>query len=96
MNRRTFLAAPLVTLLPGISFAQAPRTSGQSSFDPWVEVHTANLRANAAEIARFTKKPVLAVIKNNGYGLGVTSSAKALESSASVSGFAVEIGRAHV
>jgi alanine racemase len=90
MNRRTFLAAPLVTLIPGISrAAQAPRATGQSSFDPWVEVHNANLRNNAAEIARLTKKPVLAVIKNNGYGLGVVSSAKALEPSASIHGFAV-------
>jgi alanine racemase len=90
VNRRTFLATPLLTALPTVARAsQAPRTTGQSSFDPWVEVHTANLRANAAEIARLTKKPVLAVIKNNGYGLGVTSSAKALEPSASVHGFAV-------
>ena len=80
----------MVTLLPGRArAAQAPRSSGQSSFDPWVEVHTANLRQNAAEVARLTKRPVLAVIKNNGYGLGVTSSAKALEPSASIHGFAV-------
>ena len=79
-----------MTVLPtAIRGAQAPRSSGQSAFDPWVEVHTANLRQNAAELARLTKRPVLAVIKNNGYGLGVTSSAKALEPSASIHGFAV-------
>lgn len=79
-----------MTLVPAVArAAQAPRTSGQSSFDPWVEVHTANLRQNAAEVARLTKRPVLAVIKNNGYGLGVTSAAKALEPSASIHGFAV-------
>ena len=69
--------------------AQAPRTSGQSSFDPWIEVHTANLKHNAGEIARVTKTPVLAVVKNNGYGLGVVSSAKALESVPAIHGFAV-------
>ncbi len=90
MKRRTFLGAPLVSVLPGIArAAQAPRTSGQSTFDPWIETHTDHLRHNAAEVARLTKRPVLAVIKNNGYGLGVTSSAKALESSAAVHGFAV-------
>src|SRR5688500_74147 len=90
VNRRTFLASPLVALLPEFArAAQAPRSGGQSSFDPWVEVHTANLRQNAAEVARLTKRPVLAVIKNNGYGLGVASSAKALEPSASIHGFAV-------
>jgi alanine racemase len=79
-----------VTLLPGLArAAQAPRTSGQSVFDPWIEVHTDHLRRNAAEVARLTKRPVLAVIKNNGYGLGVTSSAKALEPSSSIHGFAV-------
>ena len=79
-----------MTLLPGIArAAQAPRPGGQSVFDPWIEVHTDHLRRNAAEVARLTKRPVLAVIKNNGYGLGVTSSAKALEPSASIHGFAV-------
>jgi alanine racemase len=93
VNRRTFLAVPLIALLPsparGGYETQAPRSDGQSSFDPWVEVHTTHLRQNAAEVARLTKRPVLAVIKNNGYGLGVTSAAKALEPSASIHGFAV-------
>ena len=60
-----------------------------SAFDPWIEIHSANLRQNAAEVARFTKRPVLAVIKNNGYGLGVTSSARVLEPHPSIHGFAV-------
>ena len=90
MDRRTFLAAPLVTAFPRIATAQPPaRTTGQSTFDPWVEVHVGNLRQNAAEVARFTKRPVLAVIKNNGYGLGVVSAARALETVSSVYGFAV-------
>jgi alanine racemase len=94
VNRRAFLTTTS-TLIAG-RFAigdalsgQTPRTSGQSTFDPWVEVHTANLRQNAAEVARLTKRPVLAVIKNNGYGLGVVSSAKALEPVSSIYGFAV-------
>jgi alanine racemase len=90
VNRRTFLSTPLITLVPAIaSSAQTPRTSGQSTFDPWVEVHVGHLRQNAAEVARLTKRPVLAVIKNNGYGLGVVSSAKALEPVSSIDGFAV-------
>lgn len=60
-----------------------------SAFDPWIEIHSANLRQNAAEVARFTKRPVLAVIKNNGYGLGVTSSARVLEPHPAIHGFAV-------
>ena len=61
-----------------------------SSFDPWVEVATPNLRHNLGEIARrVAPRPVLAVIKNNGYGLGVTNVARALEPLAPVFGFAV-------
>lgn len=60
-----------------------------SSFDPWLEIHAGNLRHNASEVARLTKGPVLAVIKNNGYGLGVVNAATVLESHPSVYGFAV-------
>lgn len=87
MNRRTFLAAPLVTFLPRIAAAQVPQR--QSAFDPWIEIHAANLRANATEIARVTDRPILAVIKNNGYGLGVVNAAQALEPNSAIHGFAV-------
>jgi alanine racemase len=60
-----------------------------SAFDPWIEIHAGNLRHNAGEVARLTKGPVLAVIKNNGYGLGVVNAATVLEPHASVHGFAV-------
>ena len=60
-----------------------------STFDPWVEIHTANLRHNAAEVARLAKRPVLAVIKNNGYGLGAVNVAKVLDDQAAIAGFAV-------
>jgi alanine racemase len=90
MDRRTFLATPLVTLLPGAAAAaQAPAAAHISSFEPWLEVHAANLRHNAGEVARFAGRPVLAVIKNNGYGLGVVHSAKVLEPLPAVFGFAV-------
>ena len=95
MDRRTFLAAistPVVARLAtldarSVQLPQARRRPSQ--FDPFIEVHTANLRANAAEIAKVAGRPVLAVVKNNGYGLGVQHSAGALESSPAVHGFAV-------
>ena len=69
---------------------QAPQTSPRSSaFDPWIEVHSANIVHNAADISRVIGKPVLAVIKNNGYGLGVVNAAKVLEPHAAIHGFAV-------
>ena len=89
MNRRAFLATPLIPLLPRLATAQGLTTSAPSTFDPWIEINAANLRHNAAEVARLTTGPVLAVIKNNGYGLGVVHSANALAPHPSVYGFAV-------
>ena len=49
-------------------------------FDPWVEVHAANLAHNVGQVARAARgQPILAVVKNNGYGLGVTTVARLLE-----------------
>jgi alanine racemase len=76
-------------LLPTPATGQGLTTVTPSSFDPWVEVHAAHLRHNAGEIARLTKGPVLAVIKNNGYGLGVVNAATVLEPHPAVHGFAV-------
>ena len=95
MNRRTFLTAlstPLLARIPSLD-AYAVQTSQASrrpsSFDPFIEIHSANLRANAAAIAKVCGRPVLAVVKNNGYGLGVRHAAGALEPSPAVHGFAV-------
>jgi alanine racemase len=61
-----------------------------SSFDPWVEVHRGNFAHNVAEIEkRVGSRPVLAVIKNNGYGAGVANVARILEPSNAIQGFAV-------
>ena len=61
-----------------------------SSFDPWVEVNRANLQHNVAEISRRVgSRPILAVIKNNGYGLGVVNAGQLLEPLPSIAGLAV-------
>lgn len=98
MRRRHFLSAGLA--LPAAAAfqtrnarpapeAQAPSPVSHSSFDPWVEVHTGHLRANAAAIHALTRVPAMAVIKNNGYGAGVVNVARALEPVESITGFAV-------
>jgi alanine racemase len=75
---------------PQVSSAAATASALSSSFDPWVEVHPANLRHNAAEIERRVGgRPILAVIKNNGYGLGVVNAARHLEPIPAIAGFAV-------
>lgn len=91
--RRSFLAAgPALSLAavdPG-RVAGASPPAGASSFDPWVEVNPVHLRHNVAEIRRLAGgRPILAVIKNNGYGLGVVNVARVLETDGAVWGFAV-------
>src|SRR6267142_1543142 len=97
-SRRSFLEAGLA--LPAVlhavpSLATGPGTaetipSKDSSFDPWVEIHRENLRHNVREIARRAgARPILAVIKNNGYGMGVANVAELLEPQSEIFGFAV-------
>ena len=90
--RRSLLRAGAAAVLPvsrGGDGADAPAPSA-SSFDPWIEVDAANLRHNVREIARVVAgRPILAVIKNNGYGLGVVNAARVLEPEAAIHGFAV-------
>jgi alanine racemase len=97
-SRRSFLEATLalpVLLDPASSLAAtAPITevaaSKDSSFDPWVEIHRDNLRHNVLEISRRAEnRPILAVIKNNGYGMGVANVAQLVEPQPEIFGFAV-------
>ncbi|MEX2272403.1 MAG: alanine racemase [Vicinamibacterales bacterium] len=91
MERRNFLTAAAALPALGLQVTASPshQSARHSSFDPWVEVHAAHLRANAAAVRRRTGVPILAVIKNNGYGAGVVHVATALSTSADVMGFAV-------
>ncbi len=91
-SRRTFIQTAVA--FPGIaslisvsSHAEEQKPSG---FDPWVEVHAGHLRHNVQEVARrVSGRPILAVIKNNGYGLGIANVARILEPMTEVQGFAV-------
>lgn len=95
-SRRQFLqtaaGAPALALRPPRP-AAAPATSvatiRDSSFDPWVEIDAEKLRLNVAEVHRRANRPILAVIKNNGYGCGVVNVARVLEPLDAIAGFAV-------
>jgi alanine racemase len=95
VNRRAFLgastAAAAAALLPRDGGAQTRKPGTPTdAFDPWIEVHAANLAHNAGEVSRTAaNRPILAVIKNNGYGLGVATVARLLEPLAEIGGFAV-------
>ena len=90
MKRRSFLKAGAALPTLGLSLSRpVPQSVLHSSFDPWVEVHAGHLRANAAAVHKRTRVPILAVIKNNGYGAGVVNVARALEGADYIRGFAV-------
>lgn len=65
-------------------------TPGGSTYTPWLEVDAGALRANAAEVARLGGgRPVVAVVKNNGYGLGLERVGRVLDRAPEVAGLAV-------
>src|SRR5919201_453117 len=92
-SRRTFLlAASAVPTLSRLSTMATPiaATLRDSSFDPWVEIEAAALQRNVAAIRRRVGgRPILAVIKNNGYGAGVVNVARILDPLDAIAGFAV-------
>jgi alanine racemase len=101
-SRRTFLGTGLGASLglpilqetapsfAAVQPASETAVSADSSFDPWVEIDSANVRHNVQEISRrVASRPILAVIKNNGYGMGVTNIAPILETQPEIFGFAV-------
>jgi len=97
-SRRSFLEAGLalpailntVPTLTAASQTAKITATKDSSFDPWVEIHRDNLRHNVQEISRRVGgRPILAVIKNNGYGMGVANVARLLVPQSEIFGFAV-------
>ena len=59
-------------------------------FDPWLEIDPAALRYNVSVVARLSGgRPIMAVIKNNAYGLGLATVAAVLEELPEIMGFAV-------
>jgi len=94
LDRRSFfgLAAAALTPPAGIDGASQQVSGGahDASFDPWLEIRTDHLVQNAAEVARFSdNRPIMAVIKNNGYGLGLVATAQAFSRSNAVRALAV-------
>jgi alanine racemase len=102
VSRRAFLqsaAATAATLAPASRLVAPSRdaTSGPASgsgraperSDPWIEVIPANLAHNVAEVRRLGGRPVLAVIKNHGYGLDYRVVARLLEPNPDIEGFAL-------
>ncbi len=85
-------AVPLPTSAEGL--AEGPGTSSQGippgRFDPWVEIDPSALHYNVGQVSRLSGgRPILAVIKNNAYGLGLAATGRILEAHPEIWGFAV-------
>ena len=90
MERRAFLRAGAALPALGAGLTQRTDPSARhASYDPWVEIHAGHLRANTAAVHKLSGVPILAVIKNNGYGAGVVNAARALDQVHHIRGFAV-------
>jgi alanine racemase len=100
IDRRQFLGAAGVVAISARdrgSFAVArPSESRIQSrpvpgdrFDPWVEVEAAALDHNIAQVRRLSGRPILAVVKNDAYGLSLAVAARLLEPKPEIEGFAV-------
>ena len=101
ISRRTFMGAVTTAAVGGCGIVRSgpnggelaalPATrEGRTSLDPWLEVDRAALTHNVRAVARLTGgKPVIAVAKNNAYGLGLDAAGPILDSLAEVSHLAV-------
>jgi alanine racemase len=93
MERRAFMqlsAGALVAPWVPLGANSQPGAIRDSAFDPWIEINPQHLRQNAAEVARAAGgRPILAVIKNNGYGFGVVEVGRVLATLPEVRGLAV-------
>lgn len=94
ISRRTFVTGMAVAAVarPRMALAAAPPPPPgvDDRFDPWVEVDGSALLDNAATLSRLAGgQPILAVVKNNAYGLGYAEASRILERSPHVEGFAV-------
>ena len=75
------------------SMAPSVEAPPPDRFDPWVEVIPTNVeRAVVNVIGLSAGKPILAVVKNNGYGLDLETVGRILHDRPEVSGFAVVKG----
>jgi alanine racemase len=80
----------LLALGTGPGGPSGPDASPPHGYDPWIEVNPDHLLANAREVGRRTGgRPVMAVIKNNGYGLGLEQVGPVLDRAPEVEGLAV-------
>ena len=98
IDRRSFVGSVLAA---GATLIAAPTTPAQQAtvrlrpggddrgFDPWLEIIGDHFRHNAREVSRLAGgRPILAVVKNNAYGMGDTVVGPLLDSCREIGGIA--------
>jgi alanine racemase len=81
---------PGPTSLDSSAAKDADTVADPARFEPWITVHAAALRANVGILGQLAGgRPIIAMIKNNGYGLGLREVARILEGDDRVWGFGV-------
>jgi alanine racemase len=92
ISRRNMLAATGLALAGAkVSVTQSGTKPPipDSGFDPWLEVDAAALGHNAQTLARLAGRPILAMAKNNTYGLGFETAGPLLDALPDIWGFGV-------
>jgi alanine racemase len=91
ISRREALAGlASVPFAGSLSTAQAATMETGDRFDPWLEIDASAFAGNVQTISKLAGgRPILAVIKNNAYGLGLTTVAPILAPRPEIAGFAV-------
>ncbi|MGH7542105.1 MAG: alanine racemase, partial [Gemmatimonadota bacterium] len=95
LSRRSFLTASAAAAAGAGVRARAAKASGfeappPAGYEPWVEVDAAALAHNAASLSRLCGgRPILGVVKNGAYGLGLATAGPILDRLTEVAGLAV-------
>ncbi len=92
-DRRRFITssamAGIATIMPKPIFSSSTYVRKTDRFDPWMEIDPEALKFNIKTLGGLSgQKPVLAVVKNNAYGLGLEKVAPILDTVAEIEGFA--------
>jgi alanine racemase len=97
-TRRTFLeaaagaigGATLPAHIPMIAATTVSPTPSSDRFDPWLEILAENVRHNVEVTRRMAGgRPIIAVVKNNGYGLGLAQVGPLLDRHPAIAALAV-------
>ncbi len=94
VSRRAFMAGAAAVALskphlaPRLSLQREPLDPDR--FDPWLEIDAAALRHNVQQVSRLAGgRPIMAVVKNNAYGLGLDTAVPIMEGFPEIAAFAV-------